>query len=88
MNFTFHSIILCLFVGRRTRVYFSRSSPISNNFLLVFLAFVIKLCSNMDAVFDICYLSSDGNNVEPDDIPQTKESVWILGKKYSAVQGT
>lgn len=42
----------------------------------------------MDAVFDICYLSSDGNNVEPDDIPQTKESVWILGKKYSAIQGT
>lgn len=41
----------------------------------------------MDAVFDICYLSSDGNNVEPDDIPQTKESVWVLGKKYSAIQG-
>ncbi|XP_026737726.1 cysteine protease ATG4B [Trichoplusia ni] len=40
----------------------------------------------MDAVFDICYLSSDGNNVEPDDIPQTKESVWVLGKKYSAIQ--
>lgn len=41
----------------------------------------------MDAVFDICYLSADGNNAEPDDIPKTKESVWVLGKKYSAVQG-
>ncbi|CAH0749147.1 unnamed protein product [Diatraea saccharalis] len=40
----------------------------------------------MDAVFDICYLSSEGNSVEPDDIPKTKENVWILGKKYSAVQ--
>ncbi|CAK1549735.1 unnamed protein product [Leptosia nina] len=40
----------------------------------------------MDAVFDICYLTPDGNNVEPDDIPKTKESVWILGKKYSPVQ--
>nr|XP_026487654.1 cysteine protease ATG4B isoform X1 [Vanessa tameamea] len=40
----------------------------------------------MDAMFDICYLSPDGNNVEPDDIPKTKDNVWILGKKYSAVQ--
>lgn len=46
-----------------------------------------KLCSKMDAMFDICYLSPDGNNVEPDDIPKTKENVWVLGKKYSAVQG-
>lgn len=42
----------------------------------------------MDAVFDICYLATDGNIAEPDDIPKTKESVWVLGKKYSAVQGT
>lgn len=41
----------------------------------------------MDAMFDICYLSSDGNNVEPDDIPKTKDNVWILGKKYSSIQG-
>ncbi|XP_023954796.1 cysteine protease ATG4B [Bicyclus anynana] len=40
----------------------------------------------MDAMFDICYLSPDGNNVEPDDIPKTKDNVWILGKKYSAIQ--
>lgn len=55
----------------------------------VILSVVIKkICSNMDAMFDICYLAtSDGNNVEPDDIPKTKENVWILGKKYSAIQG-
>ncbi|CAH0726535.1 unnamed protein product, partial [Brenthis ino] len=40
----------------------------------------------MDAMFDICYLTPDGNNVEPDDIPKTKENVWILGRKYSAIQ--
>ncbi|XP_013181032.1 PREDICTED: cysteine protease ATG4B [Papilio xuthus] len=40
----------------------------------------------MDAMFDICYLSSDGTTVEPDDIPKTKENVWVLGKKYSAIQ--
>ncbi|XP_013200686.1 cysteine protease ATG4B [Amyelois transitella] len=40
----------------------------------------------MDAMFDICYLSSEGNNAEPDDIPKTKDNVWILGKKYSAIQ--
>lgn len=40
----------------------------------------------MDAVFDICYLAADGNSAEPDDIPKTKENVWVLGKKYSAVQ--
>ncbi|XP_028029080.1 cysteine protease ATG4B [Bombyx mandarina] len=41
----------------------------------------------MDAVFDMCYLSgADGNNVEPNDIPKTKESIWVLGKKYSAIQ--
>lgn len=28
------------------------------------------------------------NSLEPDDIPQTKEPVWILGKKYNAIQGT
>lgn len=46
-----------------------------------------KICLMMDAMFDICYLSSDGNSVEPDDIPKTKEHVWVLGKKYSAIQG-
>ncbi|KAL4715162.1 hypothetical protein ACJJTC_012209 [Scirpophaga incertulas] len=40
----------------------------------------------MDAMFDICYLSSEGNSVEPDDIPKTRDDVWVLGKKYSAIQ--
>lgn len=38
-------------------------------------------------MFDICYLTADPNNSEPDDIPQTKEDVWVLGKRYSVVQG-
>lgn len=28
-----------------------------------------------------------GGSGEPDDIPQTEEPVWILGRKYSAIQG-
>lgn len=39
-------------------------------------------------MFDICYLSAEGNNTEPDDIPKTKDYVWVLGKKYSAIQGS
>lgn len=26
-------------------------------------------------------------NFEPEDIPKTKDDVWILAKKYSAIQG-
>lgn len=37
-------------------------------------------------MFDIYYLTSDPNNSDPDDIPETKEDVWVLGKKYSAIQ--
>lgn len=36
-------------------------------------------------VFEVYYLGQDG--VEPDDIPKTDEPVWVLGKKYNAVQG-
>lgn len=36
-------------------------------------------------VFEVYYLGQDG--LEPDDIPKTDEPVWILGKKYNAVQG-
>lgn len=37
----------------------------------------------MDCMFE-AYMES---TVEPDDIPQTSDPVWILGKKYNAVQG-
>lgn len=32
------------------------------------------------------YLTHEGI-LEPDDIPQTKEPIWILGKKYNGYQG-
>lgn len=38
----------------------------------------------MDCMFE-AYMES---TVEPDDIPQTHEPVWILGKKYNALQGS
>lgn len=37
----------------------------------------------MDCMFE-AYLEA---SLEPDDIPQTTEPVWILGKKYDAVRG-
>lgn len=36
----------------------------------------------MDFMFEACLDAS-----EPDDIPDTNEPVWILGKKYNAKQG-
>lgn len=33
------------------------------------------------------YLTNEAVQLEPDDIPNTKEPVWILGKKYSAIDG-
>jgi len=37
-------------------------------------------------MFDIAYLSQDATATEPNDIPLTKEPVWVLGKRYSAIQ--
>lgn len=39
----------------------------------------------MDCMFE-AYLSHDGVS-EPDDIPQTKDPVWILGKRYNGYEG-
>lgn len=41
---------------------------------------------NMDMMFE-AYLTQESGHLEPEDIPHTKEPVWILGKKYSAVHG-
>lgn len=38
----------------------------------------------MECVFEAYY---EHGHLEPDDIPQTKDPVWILGKKYNAIQG-
>lgn len=37
----------------------------------------------MDCMFEACLDAT----LEPDDIPKTLEPVWILGKKYHAIQG-
>lgn len=49
-----------------------------------FLELYTNVRGAMD-VFEVYYLGQDG--VEPDDIPKTDEPVWVLGKKYNAVQG-
>lgn len=41
----------------------------------------------MDGMFDIYLGGVDPTALEPDDIPKTNEPVWILGKKYNAIQG-
>ena len=33
------------------------------------------------------YLTNEAGQLEPDDIPQTNNPVWVLGKKYNAKQG-
>lgn len=40
----------------------------------------------MDMMFE-AYLTNEAVQLEPDDIPNTKDPVWILGKKYSAIDG-
>lgn len=40
----------------------------------------------MEAVFET-YLGQVEGSLEPDDIPKTNTTVWILGKKYNAIQG-
>lgn len=40
----------------------------------------------MDSVLE-AYLGQDGGPLEPDDIPKTNSPVWILGKRYNAIQG-
>nr|CAD7461998.1 unnamed protein product [Timema tahoe] len=41
-------------------------------------------CFTMDMMFE-AYLTHESGHLEPDDIPHTKDPVWILGKKYSAI---
>lgn len=38
----------------------------------------------MDMMFE-AYLTQEAGHLDPDDIPHTKDPVWILGKKYSAI---
>lgn len=40
----------------------------------------------MDLVFEN-YIAQDSNVIEPEDIPKTYNDVWILGRRYNAIQG-
>jgi len=33
------------------------------------------------------YLTQEAGHLDPDDIPHTKDPVWVLGKKYRAIDG-
>jgi len=46
---------------------------------------LILIISKMDCMFE-AYLGHD-SSIEPDDIPKTNDPVWILGKKFNAIQG-
>lgn len=41
----------------------------------------------MDLMFEAYLTHESTSQLEPDDIPQTKDPVWILGKKYNALKG-
>lgn len=45
------------------------------------LVFYLKKKPTMESLF------TQNVSDEPDDIPQTQEPVWILGKKYNAIKG-
>lgn len=38
----------------------------------------------MDMMFE-AYLTQEAGHLDPDDIPHTKDPVWVLGKKYRAI---
>jgi hypothetical protein len=40
----------------------------------------------MDMMFE-AYLTQEAGHLDPDDIPHTKDPVWVLGKKYRAIDG-
>jgi hypothetical protein len=40
----------------------------------------------MDMMFE-AYLTQEAGHLDPDDIPHTEDPVWILGKKYRAIDG-
>lgn len=33
------------------------------------------------------YLTQEAGHLDPDDIPHTKDPVWVLGRKYNAIHG-
>lgn len=41
----------------------------------------------MDLMFEAYLTHESTSQPEPDDIPHTKDPVWILGKKYNALKG-
>lgn len=41
---------------------------------------------NMDMMLE-AYLTHESRNLDTEDIPRTKEPVWILGKQYNAING-
>lgn len=47
-----------------------------------------SMCIATREIMDCMYEAyMEGTTIEPDDIPQTYEPVWILGKKYNALRG-
>lgn len=48
--------------------------------------FYSNVVRRMDLAFE-SYLAQDSSLIEPDDIPKTNNPVWILGRKYNAIQG-
>lgn len=50
----------------------------------------VDLYANVVRRMDIAiesYLGQDSGSLEPNDIPKSNCSVWILGRKYNAIQG-
>lgn len=47
---------------------------------------ILDLLGNMELLFEAYLTHESTSQPEPDDIPRTKDPVWILGKKYDALK--
>lgn len=48
---------------------------------------ILDQLGNMELLFEAYLTHESTSQPEPDDIPRTKDPVWILGKKYDALKG-
>lgn len=52
-----------------------------------FVDLYTNVVRRMDLAFENYLAAQDNSLIEPDDIPKTNSPVWILGRRYNAIQG-
>lgn len=72
---------------RKSEVVFGKSIILKTGKIDRLGDFYANVLRRMDLAFE-SYLAQDNNLNEPDDIPKTNNPVWILGRRYNAIQGS